>query len=81
MALLALSACATPGGVPDLVHAPEAQPALVDVTGGRVRGVAADGGKAWLGLPYAQAPVGPLRWRAPQGVVVVLSVAQLWRSA
>ena len=65
-ALLALSACATPGGVPRLVHAPEAQPALVEVTGGRVRGVAADGGKAWLGLPYAHAPVGPLRWRAPQ---------------
>lgn len=24
------------------------------------------GGHAWLGVPYARPPVGPLRWRAPQ---------------
>ena len=24
------------------------------------------GGHAWLGLPYAEAPLGELRWRAPQ---------------
>ncbi len=27
-----------------------------------------DGTLAWLGLPYAQPPVGPLRWRAPRPV-------------
>lgn len=33
---------------------------------GRFRGQTAAGVARWLGVPYAQAPVGPLRWRAPQ---------------
>ena len=34
---------------------------------GEVVGIAtANGSHAWLGLPYAQPPVGELRWRAPR---------------
>lgn len=41
----------------------------VQVTGGRIAGTAVDGVNTFLGVPFAAAPVGPLRWRAPQPVV------------
>jgi para-nitrobenzyl esterase len=37
----------------------------VRVSGGRLRGVSERGIRAWRGIPYAAAPVGPLRFRAP----------------
>ncbi|MBQ0960906.1 carboxylesterase family protein [Ideonella sp. 4Y11] len=43
-----------------------AQAAQVVTNHGAVEGVDQGGVRAFLGIPYAQPPVGPLRWRAPQ---------------
>lgn len=40
----------------------------VEVDGGWIRGLESDGIAAFLGVPYARAPLGPLRWQAPQRV-------------
>ena len=39
---------------------------IVSTKQGQVRGIAADSVFAWKGIPYAKAPVGDLRFRAPQ---------------
>jgi para-nitrobenzyl esterase len=41
-------------------------PLVISTTAGRVRGVDAAGVTSWKGIPFAQPPVGPLRWRAPR---------------
>lgn len=47
--------------------APSGQPTQVISTGaGDVRGFVQDGLNVFLGIPYAQAPSGPLRFKAPQ---------------
>lgn len=41
-------------------------PLVVQTTAGLIRGIArAKGGAQFLGIPYAEPPVGPLRWHAP----------------
>ena len=43
--------------------------AVITVTGGQIRGGALNkGGAVFKGVPFAQAPVGDLRWREPAGV-------------
>lgn len=61
-ALLALSATA-PSGVSAATAAARPE---VRTAQGAVRGVVRDGAEFFGRLPYAAAPVGPLRWRAPQ---------------
>ena len=45
--------------------APAADP-IVRLDQGAVRGLALDGVNRFAAIPYAQPPVGPLRWKAPQ---------------
>lgn len=41
-------------------------PLVVRISAGLIRGIArTNGGAQFLGIPYAEPPVGPLRWRAP----------------
>jgi len=52
-----------------LAHAAAPVDPEVSVTGGRIRGrLTSDGGAAFKGVPFAQPPVGDLRWREPQPV-------------
>lgn len=42
------------------------QPLIVDTPHGRLRGAVFDGIRQFKGVPYAAAPIGPLRFRPPQ---------------
>jgi len=44
----------------------EGETGVVAVEGGRVQGRVSEGLQVFKGIPYARAPVGALRWRAPQ---------------
>ena len=41
---------------------------IIAVTGGQIRGAVLSGGAAFKGIPFAQAPIGDLRWRGPAPV-------------
>jgi para-nitrobenzyl esterase len=62
-ALLSLAACGAKASDP-----PPAPPARVVVESGPLTGRREDGLAVFRGVPYAAAPVGPLRWRPPQPV-------------
>ncbi len=57
-----------PGKVDRIVQAEDATPQTIATASGPVVGRKSAAGQAFLGIPYAAAPVGPLRWRAPQPV-------------
>ncbi len=57
------------GGSDIVAAAGEAETIQLGIAGGEIRGVVADGVQRFLGLPYAQAPVGELRWRPPRPVL------------
>jgi para-nitrobenzyl esterase len=52
-------------GVGLLVSACTADPLAVETTSGAVRGITEDGLRKYLGIPYAEPPVGALRFAAP----------------
>ncbi|AQT78801.1 carboxylesterase [Mycolicibacterium litorale] len=66
LALLVLVGCTRSGGEPAPPAAAQPGPAVVETTGGAVRGVVAPGYRVFDGIPYAAAPMGPLRWAPPQ---------------
>jgi len=49
-----------------LVHAPGGDPSLVKVAAGVLKGRVKPGYRQFLGIPYAAAPTGRLRWKPPQ---------------
>jgi len=57
-----LGACGGGPGKPDGV---DGDAATVTITQGLLRGVVDNDARAFLGVPYAAAPVGELRWRPP----------------
>jgi carboxylesterase type B len=64
-----LSLCAAMAAASLLLVPPaSAQVKGVDVTGGKVSGVVANGIISFKGIPFAAPPVGALRWKAPQPV-------------
>ncbi|MBU2378282.1 MAG: carboxylesterase family protein, partial [Alphaproteobacteria bacterium] len=70
LAAVAMSACVSthPGEVDHVRFAPDREFIHATTDAGVVRGVEGAGVRAFLGVPYATAPVGDLRWRGPRPV-------------
>jgi para-nitrobenzyl esterase len=65
IALASVGVAAIAAGVAALARGSKSA-AIVEIDAGRLGGVIKDGVVAFKGVPYAAAPVGPLRWRPPQ---------------
>jgi len=63
---LAVTAAALAGTWTAPAWAAPAEPAVVRIDSGEVRGQVLGDQRVFLGIPYAAPPVGDLRWRAPQ---------------
>lgn len=70
LALLVLGGCISthPGGVGHVRFASDRAFVQARTEAGIARGVEGGGVRAFLGVPYAKAPVGDLRWRGPRPV-------------
>ncbi|WP_299974070.1 carboxylesterase family protein [uncultured Pseudoteredinibacter sp.] len=62
LAVMLLSACA------EKAEQAEALPALQISSGEIIGSYNSLGGRQWRGIPYAEPPIGDLRWRAPQKI-------------
>ena len=67
IALVSVGVAAIAAGVAALARGSKSA-ATARIDSGRLSGVVKDGAVAFKGVPYAAAPVGPLRWRPPQPV-------------
>jgi para-nitrobenzyl esterase len=65
--------------MPAATDAHRADPLVVDTASGAVRGAVVDGLRSWRGIPYAEPPVGALRFRRPRPVAPWEGVLQTTR--
>lgn len=66
LAALPVSACSSTGASTSAAAAQAGAPLTVRVDSGQLRGIVAGPVREFLGVPYAQPPVGALRWAPPQ---------------
>ena len=80
-ASLILTGCAlAPGRVDYVFKSPDARPLVVETRSGPVKGVTSSHGQAFLGIPFAAPPVGPLRFAAPAPPIIWTSARDATRA-